>query len=490
MSQRCKYHPHVPARFACDQCRVELCSQCVKREQLGEEAVLCPLCGGYAASLGMGNVIKPFWQRLPRFFAYPANPASLIYISALSLVSAATYAPTLVGALMQLLVFFLILRYAYAVLNHTASGNLKPPPITYEMVTRGLSISFKQLGVFMLMGVALGVTAKTLGPGAAKILFLVELLFVPASVMVLAIEDSVVKAVNPVVLLSLVRRVGWSYLLLYFFLLLLSGGSDVADRIFREHVPQTLFVFISMFAWAYFMLITFNMMGYVIYQYHEVLGFSVDVDYEAGEGAEMHRPRHPLVDQAGVLVTEGRIEEAAALLKTKLRASAEDWEAHNYYHKLLYLARRQPDLAEHGRALIGMAIAEKHPQRALEVYRNCHEVDPELHVADGSQVLPLATFAAQGKEERLALDLLAGFDKTFPSHPDRPHARLLEATILCDKFRQDARARAILDEIVAEYPDHAVVPEAKRYIALIEKLSSRPSVGAPASPRSTVGTSR
>jgi len=91
----CKYHPQAPARWHCPSCEVDFCPQCVKKTGLAQNIPTCHACGGELESLGMGNVITPFWERIPRFFQYPFRADALMYLGMLSIASLAVFIPLL-----------------------------------------------------------------------------------------------------------------------------------------------------------------------------------------------------------------------------------------------------------------------------------------------------------------------------------------------------------------------------------------------------------
>src|SRR5699024_5878617 len=90
-----------------------------------------------------------------------------------------------------------LVKYTYAVINHTAEGHLKPPAVSVAFTGDGFSIVFLQLLVFILMGGLTGAAAMLGGPILMMLALAFVILAMPASIMVLAMERSVTAAVNP-----------------------------------------------------------------------------------------------------------------------------------------------------------------------------------------------------------------------------------------------------------------------------------------------------
>ena len=273
----CKYHPNAPARWACRQCQIDYCSQCSPRsdKQLQPN---CPVCGNKLESLGAGNVITPFWHRIPHFFIYPANPAPLLVMLVLLLIGILV-SGSLVGFLIQLAMVIVFVKYAYVVLEQSAQGYLRPKSFSINDVTDELELPFKQLLVIFVMYSANAFVLENLGPGVFAITILLSVLSFPASVMVLAVEHRFFSAFNPVVVMATIKRIGLAYFILCVFLGLLLSGSWFVMDMMADILPSSLALPTANFVSMYFSLIMFHMMGYVIYQYHENLGYQIEQEF-------------------------------------------------------------------------------------------------------------------------------------------------------------------------------------------------------------------
>jgi hypothetical protein len=84
----------------------------------------------------------------------------------------------------------------------------------------------------------------------------------------------------------------------------------------------------------YFTLIMFNMMGYVVHQYHGALG--VDQDAKAGPAAGAKEESG--AEAIGRLVGAGQIDQALELAYEEQRIAPENLAVQQRYHKLLQLA--------------------------------------------------------------------------------------------------------------------------------------------------------
>ena len=284
----CKYHTQTPARWRCDSCQINFCLSCIKT--IGHRQPDCPVCKRELTSLGSANLIKPFWARLREFFLYPLHFAPLTVLLLLSLIAFLLVQVPGWGYRMDFLFWriprnllyalpfvFVFLKYAQSVLEATAHGHLKPKPLSGEQLTENGMIVIKMLMLLLVFNL-LEFTALDLFDRVGKNIMGFVLAFAtPAAIMVLAMEDSLFSALNPSTVGSVILRIGTPYIILFVLFYLLQIARDtmigLLAGMLNPSLGATIFVFVSM----YFYLIMFNMMGYLLYQHHEELGFGIDV---------------------------------------------------------------------------------------------------------------------------------------------------------------------------------------------------------------------
>jgi len=415
--------------------------------------------------------ITPFWNRIPRFFLYPFGMTPLLYMGALSAVSLMALLP-LVGPLVELIVWITFLRYAFVVLEHTSYGHLAPPNSMGTLSSAENNRPYKQLGIFILIGIAVFAIGTAFGGTAALIAGLLLTLALPACIMLLAIHDGFFQALNPFSILHLVSKIGLPYVALCFFLLSLSGGSEWFTEFLAPRISEWAWYPVLNFIAMYFTLIMYNMMGYALYQNHAAIGLDVQVDFANSPDALHKRGlgQDPLTAELNQLLAAGQMDEAVTLLAQKIRVDWENNDLHDRYHKLLVLGGHKT-LTVHGREYISKLIRDKKLPRALDIYQDCLKIDGEFMLQEASQIYPLACTARDLKRPKLALSLMRKFDKHYPRNSDIPAVYLLSAKLMHEEFRDEKMARAILHQIQKRYPMHPLSNEAKNYLAFIDKLS-------------------
>lgn len=478
-SIKCKYFPMLPARWHCPSCKINMANECARPSPLDSEKKNCPICVGQLKSLGIANSIRPFWERIPKFFAYPAQPKSLIYISALSLsILLGLIFPTLmifafIGA------FFGILKYACKCLNHAAKGNLSPPDIFSEdQNTEFRYISLKQWAIFVFIGIVVGLAFsinKVIGFSA---LFF-SLLSIPAITMLLAMTGSFFKAINPMKVIHIMSGMGRSYLLLYLFLLLMSGSSalmrEMAGGVINEFILLPFLSFINF----YFTIAMFSMMGYALYQYHEIFGLHRVVEVNlAAEGIDIKASGinpDSFLNEIHILVTEGLMEEAIKRLKNRLSENDHRHNLiyHDKYHALLKLANKPKGITAHTTEYIDLLLNQPKINKAklIGVYTDCVNLNSDYFYPDAKITLDLAKTAQDLFRHADALSLLNKFANNYPNSAQIPEAYFIAAQLFVDHHKhQEEQAKKIITSLLNKYPNHELVPKMQEYLLFIEKL--------------------
>jgi len=470
----CKYHPKVPALWECRQCNIELCATCVKKDETDASKAICPVCNRYLFSLGMANVIPPFWSRIHTFFVYPASLQAMIFIVVLALATTVLISIPPFGPYIALVLLLMFMRYAYAVLDSTAFGQMRPPPISLELLTTKMGQPIKQFFVFLAIGFALGYLSQYLHWSIIVLIYFFAILCLPATVMILALENSFFRAVNPIIWVSVITRIGWSYLLLCVFLFLLLIGSAITVQMFGFKEANMYFLLVYFVINMYFTLIMFSMMGYVLYQYHEKFGHNISdemFEQHMGAGNGKGAPaKSPGLQQANILIQEGKLEEAAELLGNRIKSDYENLDLHDQYHNLLKLMEKKEKLLEHGQRYILLLMEKRKLKRALEIYKKCFSLDKDFRMPEPGHVYTLAEYAKNTRADNVALALMNGFANRYQGHQDIPKVYFLAAKILCESMRQDDKAKSLLKSIITKYPDHDIVSEIKEYMTLIDQL--------------------
>lgn len=455
--QYCKFHPLEPALWYNPRSHIAYCERCVDsgetRGGLGQAN--CYLSGDELQYLGSANIARPFWEILGQFFRYPFKPDSLMMIGIFVVATWAVLSMTAITALPFMLLFALVIlacitRYGFLILEFTAEGREAPPTLQETFASAGFEVLFQQV-VVQVVFIAFVLLVDRLGSDFLSVLALALVVFVtPASLMILATEKTISLAVNPASIMHLIRSVGWSYILLYAFLFLLWGAEAAFFEVFADEISPQYFIPVFVGVTLYFLMVAYNLMGYVIFQYQAEIGF-------VAEDALAREKRRVAVDpldaKVEVLVKEGRYDKAAEALSKHLRSQPSSLRHHDKLARLLIAMDDREQALAHAQVYLEQVFKLGDDSRLYFLYSDYEKLDrkflPEL--PDICYALAQQLFR-RGKFNQ-ACHLVANLHKRAPAFTKIPDAYLLMARALFDGLKDRYKASQYLKFIKANYPE-------------------------------------
>lgn len=418
--------------------------------------------------------ITPFWQRIPKFFLYPFHTAPLLYSALLA--AASILGELLPTFIVEFGIMLATLRYAFRVMEQTSLGYLTPDQHELEAKPERVNLPYKLLAILLIWGFVVGVIE-----GVSHFLGFIANIFVtlalPASVMALAASNSFAKGMNPGEWIGIMRAVGKPYFALWVFLYVLMGGGFMVLPMIAPLFPGWLLLPIVNFVFIYFTLVMFNMMGYCLYQYHHTLGLKVKVDFDAAHedgkpAAAAAKPRDTVGDAIAERVAAGDVKGALDAAYDQQRTGSEDLVVQERYHKLLLLEGNPDRIVSHGRSLITLLLRKESGERALQVFKSCRGLRADFAIEEPGELFKLAQAARRTHDFKLALELVNGFDRRHPRHPDVPAVYLMSAQILSEYFKKDDMAGVLLNGLIKKFPGHPLSSEAAGYLKVIERMAA------------------
>lgn len=320
-------------------------------------------------------------------------------------------------------------------------------------------------------------------------------LLLPSAAVVIALEDSFFRALNPFTALHLMGAMGRAYFVLWAFFLAIAGARQAAFHLGADW-PAMLRLPVEMALVTYLGFVLFAIMGYALYQYHQELHLEVDVDFDAHReagGAEAiaaagsaraavaaTKPaQDPWERKLQDLEAAGNFREAIAEVKDRMRYDRHDVPLNTRLHGLYQKLGDRDVILAHGQQYLSALARAGQGRPAAELLKKLQGLDATFQPQDGDVVLPAATAALQQGEVPLATALLRGFDKRFPQHKDTAPVFFLGARLLSEANRQHAQAAKILRAVLQRFPEHPVAGEVKVYLQVLEKALG-PQAGTPA----------
>ncbi|MBI3371974.1 MAG: hypothetical protein HY017_09495 [Betaproteobacteria bacterium] len=418
--------------------------------------------------------ITPFWQRIPKFFLFPFHSGPLLYTAALS--AASLLAIILPGFLVELGIALAALRYAFRILEQTSLGYLTPDQHELDAKPERVNLPYKLLGILIgwtfIVAFIAGVSPML---GIAASFFVT--LAMPASVMSLSVSNSFFAGVNPASWLNIMRTVGKPYFALWVFLFLLVGGAPTVLPLIMPLLGHWLQLPVVNFAFIYFTLVMFNMMGYCLYQYHHMLGLGVKVEFDrANDGsapaAKTGKPVDTIGEEIAAKIAAGDLKGALDAACEQQRGAPDDVVVQERYYKLLQLGDNPERSLSQARELISLLLRKERGERALQVFKTCRETKADFMPENPAEIFKLAQAARRARDHTLALALVRDFDKRNPRHPDVPAVLLMSAQILSENLKKDDIAADVLKAMLQKFPEHPLRAEAAAHLQVLERMAA------------------
>ncbi len=417
--------------------------------------------------------VEPFWRCLPAIFKYPFKPHCLMIMglySALFWLGGVLFFP--VGTLVFMLTLMAAYQFCYSVLSWTAGGNLEPPVHFYLL--QHWNVFWQQFLLWFCLGLAIGAVNYNFGPALALLLGVLILAFLPMATIVLSIEKSVFSAINVVLLIEGIRRMGrpyWMMLLVLAGILFLSG---TVQYLVAQFELSMLNVFLDHFIWLYSSIVMFHLMGYLIMQCHEALGMELSPQVLDRDHQLRPDQSNPVMIRLETLMAEGQHRQARVMLRESIRRHNDDPSLVATYRALCM----ETDTPQDWYGFAGLQVIRQQEagavKEALTLVTSCLSEQPDFQLPEGDVILPLARAAYERGEFRLAVRLSKDFGKRYPRHPDGVALHLLIATILFEHLGEEARARAIVEYLIKRAVSHPLADEIRALRSQMDSLSTPP----------------
>lgn len=294
----------------------------------------------------------PFWTRIPAIATYPLRGSALYALIALTLCGALLVLPGILKLVIAGVLGMATYTYAFDILRHTADGEPDAPRLGYNSFD---SAVLRLILLAIALGIVIGAGAVIAGPFGLTIAYLGTMLLLPGMLISLAIDGSLRRALNPAVSIDMALRIGWPYLAAYGLLYVIQGSGTAAVFFAITYLPPLVRAATVMATSIWTLFASFHLLGYLVYQYHEELGYVPS----SGEAHERRDPDQRLLDEAEQYVRDGHSDEAFQALRGAVRSRAVSLAVHELYQRLLRQHHRNDELREHTRQYINRLLQEK-----------------------------------------------------------------------------------------------------------------------------------
>ncbi len=378
------------------------------------------------------------------FFAYPLQLNAVIFTGVIALV-AAMLSMGLFSLVVGVLLFAMVIRYGFRALELQSQGSQQAPAINEVIGGEGATF-FKLIGVYLVFSGVLDWLASAglfMAVAAAGLFYLM----LPASIINLAITHSLRSAINPLALFSLMARLGWTYIGMVLVTTIVSSGPGYLIGILftprggEDFEMTRAFLFVSTAIFIYFNNVVYAIMGYVVYQHQEDLGYFSEDD-SAGDETD-HKKL--VLAEIDILMREGRFDDAKVFLVAAVSEFKTDIDIHCRYHQFLVATADKEKLIEHTNNTLPGLLKGNFLHEAGDIYLETIKVDKTYRLKSEKARIKLAEELFKRRKYKLALLQVVNMHKSSPNFAGIPEAYLLAAKIFSEGLNDDASALKLLN---------------------------------------------
>lgn len=408
--------------------------------------------------------IQPLTQRLPKLLAYPAGKAMLWMIAALCLLRLLNHLPNILGLLFELAFWVMGFKLAVEALVNTAQGRLEPLGGSDLVATDG--DAWEQILLQIIVFVPIVLVGIWVGPVPMLVMLGLAVLLMPAAVILLAMDHSLVNALNPLAWGALIGRLGVHYFMVVVLLAVLAVASALLQMVFLAVLPGTMGTLPGSFVELYALVAGFHIMGYLIHEHHAALGLDA-----APERAAFANPlEDDAMVEAEALNKQGRPDAAADRLQELFRGRGASDAVHDRYHQLVAASGDKVRLARHARDYICSLVATDKDKRALAVMSETLAQVPDYRHDVPGDVARMVAQAAKSGQSQLAVLLAEDFETRFPADEHTPAVVLAVAPLMAEKLGRDADAERRLRDCLQRHPEHALDTKLRDALVNVQRL--------------------
>lgn len=436
---KCDYHPTQPVECYCPACDKHFCRACTDDViDTRDNSLSCFLCNGAVQTQSKQSKIEPFWSRLNEIYKYGLNPQAVGAILVLALISALAKN----GGLLALLPAISIYMYSFACLRETADGENAPPGIEASFEGSISPVFYVLTTMFVATSVAAFIFGK-FGTGMGIIVSFILMGVMPAAIITIAVEERLLPALNIANLINIVKGTGIGYGVMVLFLIVMLSSMGILSSLLYSSF-EGLSIFLTTAVGNYYSIIVFHILGYLVYQNHDNLGYQVSGN--AGiEQAKIRTQQQRTKAKLELLIKAGQFESARTMAKNSLSESSNLWEWERTL-KLMCIAEPSRDMPSFFKRYAEKLILAKETDKLADAFLQIKRVLPKFEIIDESQRIEVAQSLVDIGKPKQAISLIQTLPKTSKNKTlvNRSFNLLADAFDSIDKGEEHAKRFRIL----------------------------------------------
>lgn len=408
----CQYHPIKPATHLCPRCEIYSCDTCTDDTHGLGQTAKCFHCSKTLDSLGASQTAMPFWRRLNESFRYPVNNEALILMIGSAVMSSATsFIPF--GFIIALLISGVVLKYSFCCLQNSAQGIFQAPKIS-QAYQGSLLLLFQLFFLFSFVIGCMILSYFFLGSLLTILLSIILVGALPAMVINFALTDNVFSALNPASNYQLIRAIGLPYLLLLGFMMVMFSSVNIITELLSSLTPLAGSIGMNITS-NYYTIVIFHIMGYMIFQYQNEIGYSARDDDDQKKPRSAYNRERARID---IQIKEGNYEKVLQLFIDLLKQHQKDRTLHTDFFNYLWAIKDADNLQKLANSYFDLLNKSQLLEQLYSEFRRCRTICPNYLPDDPSIIHTLAKRTFSSGDFKTTVNLLNGLHKKYINYKD------------------------------------------------------------------------
>lgn len=422
----------------------------------------------------------PFWRRLQESFRYPLNSHSMTLVVGFALISAILNSSAMIFILaigLNLLMLSAMMKYCFSCLERTSLGDMRAPDIT-EAYGGGFKTIIDLFIMTMFFGFVIGIVARVFGEALAGLTAMILMMGFPAMLINYALSGSLISALNLASMFRLIGTIGLPYGLLIAFISIMFASIELIHSLIGNYLAFVSSFLQYIVTW-YYIIVTFHLMGYMIYQYQDRLGYVAHSNEEVDDLVQRSEEQGLLL-KINVLLKEGELDRVVSLFEQGVAKFPSSESLLQRYFDFLVRTRSKNNLEEFADKYLLHQVKCSRFDRLSAAYKQIIALVPEYSPQRAELRYYIGRACLHAGDPASALKLLRGLHRSDPDfeHLIEAYEVMLEALqSLSGMEGQAAKCKSLLAHLRAQRPQKPVQAAAPRKVmfAASELSSSQAS---------------
>jgi len=408
---------------------------------------------------------KFFLKNLAAFFTYVNSKQVLPMVILLGGGYIFTLLPSILGGIAFFILYALAYKLAVDVLIETANGNMLPGDYQSSFEAKNILIKFILVGLIQI-GLLIWLRFFIQDPLLIIAYIIVSTFVTPAIFMVLSITNSLTSALNPIIIIKLIKPWFFTYLVFVGFWLIIEILQTYVTEPLSAILPSVFGGIITHFIKFYMLILNFHIMGFLIYQKRESFGFEAKTDDIPIINTATENPVYARIKS---LIAIGNSHQARTIIDELLKDGDNSQELQKI-NTLLLGINTANDKALTKAEKIHQLISNNEPGNAFQIYQQM-VLDEEKYIeVEAEDVTSLVQSAYQAQKYSQVISLLKFFHNKHPNHDDIVPNYFLIVQIFYRNNETKEQAKTMLEKLIKKHPNHQLIPQLKSWLKGIELL--------------------